>query len=347
MRRDRSARGDVRTRQRPDWWRSTVSPAKDACAKMLGLALVAGMVLATGVEPARGGEATPILVLESRRIKAYDTALSGFENALMEGRYDAQLARYVLNEDLQTAEQLAALAGGMGARIVLALGTDAARFVKDADLDVPAVFSMVSEPGASGLLNAGGATGGQMTGACLDVPVREQFMSLLDVVPSAKRIGVIFNPDETQVAVDEGRTVANSMNLGFVSRAVRSEADVPKALGELRPKIDALWLVGDRTVLTTQSLQYVFLFAFQNNLPLIGLSEHFVKMGALFAVGPDYEDIGRQSGELAVKILSGEEPEDLRYVSPRRVLLSLNLRTAEIIGVKIPDRVVHSAYAVY
>jgi putative ABC transport system substrate-binding protein len=261
--------------------------------------------------------------------------------------YDPQLTRYILNEDLQTTEQLAALARGMGARVVLALGTDAARFVKDADLEIPAVFSMVSEPGASGLLNANGTVGASMTGACLDVPVREQFMSLLDVVPGAKRIGVVYNPAETRVMVDEGRAVANSMNLGFVSQAVSSEADVPKALGELRPKIDALWLVGDRTVLTTQSLQYVFLFAFQNNLPLIGLSEHFVKMGALFAVGPDYEDIGRQSGELAARILSGEEPGGMDYVSPRRVLLSLNLRTAEIIGVKVPEHIVRSASATY
>jgi putative ABC transport system substrate-binding protein len=314
---------------------------------LVGLALVLGLMLAAGAIPADGGEGAPVLVLESRRIKAYDAAVSGFEEAVERRGFDPQIARYILNEDVQTAEQFSALARGMGARVVLALGTDAARFVKDAKTDVPSVFSMVSEPGASGLLNADGAAGGSMTGACLDVPVREQFTSLIDVVPGAKRIGVVYNPDETQVIVDEGRAVANSMNLGFVSQAVRSEADVPKALGELRPRIDALWLVGDRTVLTTQSLQYVFLFAFQNNLPLIGLSDHFVKMGALFAVGPDYEDIGRQSGELAARILSGEEPQDLDYVSPRRVLLSLNLRTAEIIGIKVPDHIVRSASATY
>jgi len=324
-----------------------VRPAKESCVSLVGLALFVGLMLAACALPAEGGQSTPVLVLESRHIKAYDAALSGFEEALERRGYDAQLTRYILNEDLQTAEQLAALARGMGARVVLALGTDAARFIKDANLDVPAVFSMVSEPGASGLLDTGGNMGASMTGACLDVPVREQFISLLDVVPGAKRIGVVYNPGETQLIVDEARSVANSMNLGFVSQTVMSEADVPKALSELRPKIDALWLVGDRTVLTTQSLQYVFLFAFQNNLPLIGLSDHFVKMGALFAVGPDYEDVGRQSGELTSRILSGEEPEDLSYVSPRRVLLTLNLRTAEIIGIRVPDHIVRSAATTY
>lgn len=322
-------------------------PARDNCARLVGLTLLAGLMLAAGAEPFEGRDSAPIVVLESRRLKAYDAALYGFEDAVKRRGYEPQLSRFVLNEDLTTGDQLAALARGMGAKVVLALGTDAARFVKDADLEVPAVFSMVSEPGASGLLNADGSGSAPMTGACLDVPVREQFMSLLEVVPGAKRVGVVYNPRETQLIVDEGRAVANSMNLGFVSEEVESEAEVPKALGSLRPKIDALWLVGDRTVLTTQSLQYVFLFAFQNNLPLIGLSEHFVKMGALFAVGPDYEDIGRQSGELAARILSGEEPQDLSLVSPRKVLLSLNLRTAEIIGIRIPDHVVRSASATY
>ncbi len=322
-------------------------PARDVCVKLMGLALFAGLMLAAGALPTEGGETAPILVLESRHIKAYDAALSGFEEAVERRGYDPQLTRYVLNEDLHSAEQLTALARGMGARAVLALGTDAARFVKDAALDMPIVFSMVSEPGASGLLNADGTVGAPMTGACLDIPVREQFVSLLDVVPGTKRIGVVYNPDETQALVDEGRAVANSMNLGFVSQAVRSEADVPKALSELRPRIDALWLVGDRTVLNTQSLQYVFLFDFQNKLPLIGLSDHVVRMGALFAVGPDYEDIGRQSGELTARVLSGEHPEDLSYVSPRKVLLSLNLRTAEIIGIRVPDHIVRSAATTY
>jgi putative ABC transport system substrate-binding protein len=324
-----------------------VRPAKDTCARLVGLAFFASLMLAASALPVDGRDSTPVVVLESRHMRAYDAALNGFEDAMKRRGFEPQLARYVLNEDLTTHDQLAALARGMGAGVVLALGTDAARFAKGAELEIPAVFSMVSEPGASGLLNADGTVSSPMTGACLDVPVREQFMSLLDVVPGAKRVGVVYNPGETQLLVDEGRAVANSMNLGFVSEEVRSEVDVPKALGSLRPKIDALWLVGDRTVLTTQSLQYVFLFAFQNNLPLIGLSEHFVKMGALFAVGPDYEDIGRQSGELAARILSGEEPRDLSYVSPRKVLLSLNLRTAEIIGIRIPDHVVRSASATY
>ncbi len=288
-----------------------------------------------------------VAVVESRRLKAYDLALDGFRESMRRKGFEATFVRYVIDSDITTPQQLKEVVEDAGASIVLALGTDAARLVKDAQASIPSVFSMVSEPGQSGLLNSGNNGGTPMTGVCLDVPVYKQFSSLLDVVPKARKIGVVYNPDETQFIVDEARKVANRMNLGLVTYPVHSEADVPEGLTALRPRIDALWLVSDRTVLTTQSLQYVFLFAFQTNLPLMGLSDHFVKMGALCAVGPDYKDVGRQSGEFAAQILSGRNPEELPVASPRKVLLSLNLRTAEIIGLRIPDGIVRKAATTY
>ena len=292
------------------------------------------------------GRDITVAVVESRRIKAYDLALDGFKEVMSRRGYKADFARYVVDVDLHTSYDLSEVVAESGAAVILALGTDAAKLVKEAHTSVPTVFSMVSEPGQSGLLNSGN-NGSPMTGVCLDVPVKTQFSSLLDVVPRARKIGVVYNPDESQFIVDAARSAANSMNLGLVTYPVRSEAEVPEALTELRPRIDALWLVSDRMVLTTQSLQYVFLFTFQTNLPLMGLSEHFVKMGALCAVGPDYRDIGMQSGEFAAQILGGRHPEELPVAAPRKVLLSLNLRTAEIIGLRIPDGVVREAASIY
>jgi putative ABC transport system substrate-binding protein len=288
-----------------------------------------------------------VAVVESRQIKAYDLALDGFTEVLARRGFDASLVRYVVGSDVNTPEEFRAKAEEIDANVVLALGTTAAKLVKDARTSIPSIFSMVSEPAQSGLLNSDADDGTPMTGVCLDVPVESQFESLLDVVPRARKIGVIYNPEETQFVVDEARKAANRMGLGLVTYQVHSEAEVHEGLNSLRPRIDALWLVSDRTVLTTQSLQYVFLFAFQTNLPLMGLSEHFVRMGALVAVGPDYYDVGRQSGEFATQILGGRDPETLPVASPRKVLLSLNLRTAEIIGLRIPEVVVRKATSVY
>lgn len=299
------------------------------------------------VPVAAAAQGIKVVVVESRHLKPYDLAKEGFREAMLGRGFEAEFVQFTLESDSTLAPDLAGFASRAGADIILALGTDAARAVKGAGLDIPSIFSMVSEPGQSGLLNGSAGQGTPMTGVCLDVPVREQFASLLEVVPKIQRIGVIYNPDESRFIVEEGQATANRMNLGLVTYPVYSEAEVPGALTALRPKIDALWLVSDRIVLTTQSLQYVFLFAFQTNLPLMGLSEHFVKMGALVAVGPDYEDVGRQSGELAAQILSGKATSDLPVASPRKVMLALNLRTAEIIGLRIPDNVVKRASSIY
>jgi putative ABC transport system substrate-binding protein len=300
-----------------------------------------------GLQPALASEEVEVAVVESRSIRAYDLALEGFARVMRDNGFAPTFTRYVIDVDVNTPGELNEILARTDSRMILALGTSAARLVKDCDCGIPSVFSMVSEPAQSGLLNSGGNGGTPMTGVCLDVPVREQFASLLDVVPRARRIGVIYNPDESQFIVDEARKAANRMGLGLVTHPIASEAELPEGLSTLRSRIDALWLVSDRTVLTTQSLQYVFLYAFQTNLPLMGLSEHFVKMGALLAVGPDYTDVGKQSGEFAAEILKGKDPEELPMASPRKVQLSLNLRTAEIIGHRIPDGVVRKAASVY
>jgi putative ABC transport system substrate-binding protein len=305
------------------------------------------LILALSAPAAQALQAIKVAVVESRHLKPYDLAKDGFREAMAGRGFEVQFMQYTLEGDSTPTADLAGFVAQSGAEITLALGTDAARVVKDADLKVPALFSMVSEPGQSGLLNDSPGNGTPMTGVCLDVPVKEQFASLLEVVPKVQRIGVVYNPEESQFIVDEAENTANRMNIGLVTYPVHSEADVPGALTALRPKIDALWLVSDRVVLTTQSLQYVFLFAFQTNLPLMGLSEHFVKMGALVAVGPDYQDVGRQSGELAAQMLAGRNATDLPVATPRKVVLSLNLRTAEIIGLRIPDSVVKRATSLY
>jgi transcription initiation factor TFIID TATA-box-binding protein len=79
----------------------------------------------------------------------------------------------------------------------------------------------------------------------------------------------------------------------------------------------------------------MLLFAFRNRIPVIGISDKYVKSGVLLALSFDSEDIGRQAGELANRILSGEDVKKFSLIKPRMVKLSINLNTAEKIGIKI------------
>ena len=81
----------------------------------------------------------------------------------------------------------------------------------------------------------------------------------------------------------------------------------------------------------------------QNRIPLSGDSTGLVKAGALFSLERDYADIGKQAGELASKILGGAAPATLSPEPPRRLLYSVNLKTARHMRIQLSDDVVQNA----
>jgi putative ABC transport system substrate-binding protein len=133
----------------------------------------------------------------------------------------------------------------------------------------------------------------------------------------------------------------------LVGELISSEKEIPKAVETLAQKVDGLWAVADTMIFTPQSTQYILLYTLRNGIPLMGFSSSFVKAGALFTLACDHKDVGRQAGELAFKILTGEEPSQISITVPRMIYLCLNLRTAEQINLKIPEKIVSVAKEVF
>ena len=112
-------------------------------------------------------------------------------------------------------------------------------------------------------------------------------------------------------------------------------------------KVDGLWAVADTVVFTPQSTQYLLLYTLRQGIPFQGPFTSFVKAGALFTLAWNDKDVGRQAGELAVKVLAGESPRYIPITTPRMIYLILNLRTAEQINLDIPPHIVSVAKEVY
>jgi len=133
----------------------------------------------------------------------------------------------------------------------------------------------------------------------------------------------------------------------LVSVGISSEREIPGAIENLGQKVDGLWAVADTVIFTPQSTQYLLLYSLRNGIPFAGPFTSFVKGGALFTLAWDDKDVGRQSGELALRVLSGENPERIPITTPRMIYLILNLRTAEQINLEIPPHIVSVAKEVY
>jgi putative ABC transport system substrate-binding protein len=209
-------------------------------------------------------------------------------------------------------------------------------------VDIPIVYVMVLDPAKYGLSTS------NMTGVLLEVPVERQLAAIKTLLPHVKHIGTLYDPAKTAAAIDEAqRLIKHSNNADLYATPVSTEKEVPTALNRLLGSIGALWLIPDSTVLTDESLRFILNSALEAHVPVIGFSREFAKTGALLCLSVNYQDIGRQAGQLTRRILVGRVTLPLKPVSPDRIEMTLNLKTAKFLGIEIPKEMENRADELY
>lgn len=300
------------------------------------LVLLLCWFLAPGVPDPAG--AAEVAILKSADIAAYNQAVAGFIATMPPSTTSIV---YDMQGDIARGQKLARKIRASDATLLLAVGVKAALVARLEVVDIPVIFCMVLDTGKHDLKAP------NMTGIRLEIPIDRQFSTMRAVLPSLKRIGVLYDPGKTGNLIEEARLQAKAMGFELVAQKVRSEKEVPTTLLALLPKIEALWLVPDSTVLTEDSLAFVMSTALDSNLPVVGFSSELVRSGALVGLSVNYEDVGRQAGLLAKKILTDQYRPFSTTFAPDRLRLALNLKTARFLGITIPPEVVNNADELY
>lgn len=282
--------------------------------------------------------ATEIAVLKSSDLPAYNQAIAALKTELPA---PILVTEYDLQGDIARGQKLARKIRASDAAVVVAVGLKAALVAKLEIVDIPVIYCMVLDPAKYDLRAP------NITGISLQIPIERQFSTIRAILPHAKRIGVLYDPEKTGNIVEEARRSAKNHSLVLVERQVRSEKQVPVAVREMMDQLDVLWLVPDSTVLTEDSLRFVLGTALDSNVPVVGFSTEFVRNGALAGLSVTPEDVGRQAGVVTKKILKGQAPPDQGALPPERIRLALNLKTARFLGITLPPEVVSRADDVY
>jgi len=277
-----------------------------------------------------------IVVVKSRKAEPYDIALKSLRRTLKEKGADAQIEEILLPEEGQARDDRLAEVRKKNPQLFVTLGSAATAHLSKLVKETPVVFCMVLNPLASGFIRSMHSSGNNFTGASLDIPPQTQFEALRSLVPAARKLGVIYNPQETEAVVSQAKKAAKEIGVELIGAPIASGEKVPEALRTLDKSVDALWSVADSTAFSAGSMEFFFLHTLRNKIPFMGLSPAFVKAGALMALAVGYQEVGAQCGGLATKILAGESPSSLPITTPQKVTLHVNLKTAETIGLKIP-----------
>jgi putative ABC transport system substrate-binding protein len=213
---------------------------------------------------------------------------------------------------------------------VVAIGTEATSWVLRHSTGC-VVFCMVANPRQKVLAGLSEAQANRVNGVSLNVPVADQLQLLRDVLPQVKRVGVIFNPNESDDASQEAAKAAERLGLQLITKPVHTEADLPEATAWIARRIDLLWAPLDDTVFNNKSAQFVLYRMLQRSVPVMGFSESMAKAGALLAVRLDYGDIGRQAAELLATALSRGRTASGVIESPRGRELVVNAHVSRLL----------------
>ncbi len=291
-------------------------------------------------------EEKKVVIIKSSNSPSFQAAAEGVKKQIRKGDIQPIFIEYDLSSGFADEQKIIQEIRKLNPDLIVTVGSKSTALFSKKIKDVSIVFSAVLNPISSGFARSMWSSGNNLTGASLDIPVRTQLEKFKLIVPRLQKVGVIFTHDSKPVVV-EAKRVCKELGIELVSVAISSEKEIPEAIENLRQKIDGLWAVADTIIFTPQSTQYLLLYTLRNGIPVMGPFPSFVKAGALFTLAWNDKDVGRQSGELALRVLAGEDPKQIPITTPRMIYLILNLRTADQIDLTIPPHIVSVAKEVY
>ena len=272
--------------------------------------------------------AEEIAILKSAEISAYSEAIAAFKRALPSSFHVT--LEYAIQGDMAKGRKLARRIRASDVNVVLAVGLKAALAAKLEILDIPVIMCLVLNPEKYGLPTS------NMVGLSLHIPFEKHLKPLQTLIPQISTIGVLFDPHKTKSLHEQLKQDAKAQGIIIVSEEVHGEQEVAKALKALEPKIDALWLLPDSTVLTGNTLDFIISTTLEANIPVVAFSAGLVQSGAVVGVYINYADIGRQAASLSQHLLH-ETPSHLlgTIVPPGHMHQAINKKSGTYLGFQI------------
>jgi putative tryptophan/tyrosine transport system substrate-binding protein len=157
------------------------------------------------------------------------------------------------------------------------------------------------------------------------LPVQDAFRIAHEMFPGLKRVGVAWNPAEanSRAFVESARATCNRMGIELLEANVENSSSVLEGVNSLVSRgAEAIWIGGDVTV--NVAIESVISAARRAHIPVFSITPGKADRGTLFDYGADFYEIGKQTGELAARILRGADPRQIPITNQVPIKFLLN-----------------------
>ncbi len=292
------------------------------------------------------GESYTIGINQLVQHPALDAAAEGFKDAFEEAGVDVEFDEQNANGEQATALTISQQFAGADLDMVLAVATPAAQATAQNITDIPVVFTAVTDAESAELVESNDAPGGNVTGTSDAAPIEDQLDLLKEIVPDAQSIGIVYASGEvnSQVQVDAVQEAAGPRDLKVETQTVTTANDIQQAV-EALGDVDAIYVPTDNMVVS--GIASLVQVAEQKQIPVIAAEAGTVEGGAIATLGIDYTELGRQTGEMALRILQdGADPASMAVEKATEFTYVINEDAAERLGVTIPQKILDEAETV-
>lgn len=241
--------------------------------------------------------------------------------------------------DLERTTPLAAELVALKPNLIFASTQPSAMAVMKVTKAIPIVFALVHEPLSTGLAESLARPGKNATGlVSMNVDILSKRIELLlAVVPPAKRIALLYQPDfdlnVRQAALAE--QVLQSLKMTTVRVPIGRPETFGKAFETLaRERPDAVLVIENPSVFTNRVDVVRRMAAL--GLPAMYGFQPFALDGGLMSYSIDFDDQFRRAAGYVDRILRGAKPGELPIEQPQKLELTVNLKTAKELGIAIP-----------
>jgi len=215
--------------------------------------------------------------------------------------------------------------------IVYVLGTPVAQAIQKRSPDLLILQGAVTDPVAAGLADSWEGSGRKYIATTDLPPIAKQMSLIQELTPAVRRLGVIYNPGETNSVAVVSRIreyIAQHpmMNMRLVERPISNTSDVATATQSLLGNADAIYLPPDNSV--HAAIPVVSRFAKENKTPFYATVSSALDEGALATLSLDFKTLGKESARLALEVLGGKDPAKIPIVPNQNPLVTINSKIA-------------------
>ena len=221
--------------------------------------------------------------------------------------------------------------------VVLAIATPSAQSLANTTQMTPVIFSAVTDPVSAKLVESREHPGGNVTGTSdqSSDAISTQINLIKKVLPKAKSIGILYTQSEPNSVVqkDEAKRFLEEKGFTVVEKTILDSNNVKAAAESLMTEVDMVFVPTDNIISST--METVKQVSIKHKVPVFGGSTEMVAVGGLYNYGTNYEELGRQTARMLVRILKGEKPENIAVELPEKLELHTNQEMAAALGIDI------------